>query len=601
MQASPLSLRSHGLTEYEDVVGLVEYLFPDAALPLAASTLVNSFTHNDEIYSPSSQAWKGYPVSFDRGQHAAELCVFLNMIGRRLRDICAESRMPVDERIWTLQKIDYSNNNWTPELELVPIDGPSKPTLAGARLFLRSYRSAFNGAARVFKAQEDRQFYLCAQFDGPQVRLLYYDHQRFASSELFNAHQDTLRFVRMLAGLTLGSYRMLGQSPFIVYEDDHRVLKGWNPALECRVVKTLHISPHYPTRRTRVWQGQTRSGRECVVKEVWEGTVFGCEVGILSAIKDIPGVPQVQAIEVLTSSEDSIFLLLSKKPTPARKPQPLMLRRITMVPCADALLSYRDNLELLSVFMDAIQAHLYLLEGCNILHRNISVWSIMMFDSSRYLDLVSLQHCVLKPLTKRLLRAGLLTSFGHAIQLQDDVHSASDPNCLHGDYTSVAVELLVQGPKCPHHVRHDLESFFWTFCVVCVGHATEGSRTLGGTPSTDAILRILGQGEHINKANGAARQVGIRKWGMVCNESAFRATLLAHFLPRFAPLRPLACKLRELLFGDGIATSSTGLGQDVTHDDMIDAFKSVAQVLLREVEEEERVTGRDALTTDPDA
>ncbi|EAU90103.2 other/FunK1 protein kinase [Coprinopsis cinerea okayama7 len=562
MQASPLSLRSHGLAEYEDVVGLVEYLFPDAALPLAASTLVNSFTHNDEIYSPSSQAWKGYPVSFDRGQHAAELCVFLNMIGRRLRDICAESRMPVDERIWTLQKIDYSNNNWTPELELVPIDGPSKPTLAGARLFLRSYRSAFNGAARVFKAQEDRQFYLCAQFDGPQVRLLYYDHQRFASSELFNAHQDTLRFIRMLAGLTLGSYRMLGQSPFIVYEDDHRVLKGWNPALECRVVKTLH--PLSDTKNSSV--AGANEERE----------------------RDIPGVPQVQAIEVLTSSKDSIFLLLSKKPTPARKPQPLMLRRITMVPCADALLSYRDNLELLSVFMDTIQAHLYLLEGCNILHRNISVWSIMMFDSSRYLDLVSLQHCVLKPLTKRLLRAGLLTSFGHAIQLQDDVHSASDPNCLHGDYTSVAVELLVQGPKCPHHVRHDLESFFWTFCVV-------------GTPSTDAILRILGQGEHINKANGAARQVGIRKWGMVCNESAFRATLLAHFLPRFAPLRPLACKLRELLFGDGIATSSTGLGQDVTHDDMIDAFKSVVQVLLREVEEEERVTGRDALTTDPDA
>lgn len=193
-------------------------------------------------------------------------------------------------------------------------------------------------------------------------------------------------------------------------------------------------------------------------------------------------------------------------------------------PAGRPLHEYRSAKELLEALRDAIAGHRSLLEDGRILHRDISEYNNIITDHAAEGD-----------------PKGRLIDLDLAQEL-DSVQSGASHRT--GTMQFMAIEVL-QGKG--HTYRHDLESTFYVFILICIryGHEGVGNKEKTGEdtatkrrvrPTKTSILRDWYTGDYKQIAN-------TKRGHMVGFED-----ITAEFAPEFVSLKDLAEDLRDVLF-----------------------------------------------------
>ncbi|SZF02648.1 unnamed protein product [Blumeria hordei] len=195
-------------------------------------------------------------------------------------------------------------------------------------------------------------------------------------------------------------------------------------------------------------------------------------------------------------------------------------------------------LDLLQGLRDAILAHRSLFMDAKILHRDVSINSIMLTDPA---------------VTNG--RYGLLIDLDLAISL-NDVKGNENTQTTSGTMEYIALGILEamiyetdKGYK--HTYRHDLESFFYVLVSACIRFGW-GNKKSGGT-------RMLS-----SWYTGTVRNMYFHKKEAVSHEH-FKECTLDYFSMRYICVKPLVNRLRAILFhrSTGVDTNTSPFPDEV--------------------------------------
>ncbi|RXW22532.1 hypothetical protein EST38_g3309 [Candolleomyces aberdarensis] len=513
-----------------------------------------------------------------------------------MRTILGGEGVTVEKRYWRQQNrthSEYGKDIPLPLLELsAEIGNGSSSTLANA-LAYQTLKSAFAGAWNTYSQHDDRRFYLCLEFSGDTVSLLFYDHYRFARCLEFNIHTEPVLFIRLMAGFMLGPRTLLGQKPSVA--TGHRGelhLSSRGIYNRYAVIERVYLEERYPSRATAMWRARDTLpdgyGTDLLVKDYWEPLTLDMETGILSEVEEFPGFMKILSLEILDYSDEVVPGLRERVATMGQQagetPPDMRMRRLVLKPFASPVTSFNGPFELLCAMMDMLNAHFLLFKETGILYRNFAASNMMLYwqengissrptKCSRFSEGIDAIKRQLPP--EIPVRSGLLIGLSHAVRLPPDSQSVLDPHCLHGIFLFMAIQLLLQGPAgTAHHVRHDLEAMFWVNCAIGVGYNEEHE--------TEAVSShpVLKTWDILPSDNGATRPLALRKWDLVRSRENFESKVLAYFLPQFEWLKPIVSQMRDLFFtGD-----SLDVERDTWHDDMMGILNGATRQLVLEMQ-----------------
>lgn len=215
-----------------------------------------------------------------------------------------------------------------------------------------------------------------------------------------------------------------------------------------------------------------------------------------------------------------------------------VLTCIVTSPVGRPLHTFRSLLELLQVFRDAIKCHRSLCYDARILHQDVSPGNMIILDGQDEG----------KP-------RGILIDLDSAIELAEGVETELD---ITGTRPFMAIGVL----KSERHTyRHDLESFLYVFLWTIITNHTE-------SPPETSKLRQWSSGDWV--------ELAVRK-SLDMDSDGFQ-TILREFPPELHSLKPLAERLRQVLFplrAGVIWTGTDGAPEvvDELYNGMIRAFE----------------------------
>ncbi|KAB8446241.1 hypothetical protein FH972_025223 [Carpinus fangiana] len=206
-------------------------------------------------------------------------------------------------------------------------------------------------------------------------------------------------------------------------------------------------------------------------------------------------------------------------------------------PAGRPLQTFKNRLELLIVLRDAVKAHRSLFQDAKILHQDISGRNIIIVDAKNSGD-----------------SEGILIDLDAAIELAEASHTQR----IFGTRLFMAIGTL---KKRIRRYRYDLESFLYVFLWTIIANGEEN------LPQTSK-LRQWSQGSWDDSARLKTSDM---------DKTNFE-DILAEFTPKFHSFKPLARKLRELLFPvvDGELWTGTNGSLEATkelYDGIIGAFE----------------------------
>ncbi|KAM5381125.1 hypothetical protein ACJZ2D_003041 [Fusarium nematophilum] len=214
-----------------------------------------------------------------------------------------------------------------------------------------------------------------------------------------------------------------------------------------------------------------------------------------------------------------------------------VLACIVTSPVGRSLDTFQSLTELLQVFRDAIKCHRSLYQDAKILHQDISPGNMIILDGQDEGE-----------------PKGILIDLDCAVELAEEPEEDSR---IVGTRPFMAIGVL----KREHHTyRHDLESFLYVFLwMVITNHADD--------PPETSRLRLW--------RRGGWDELAVRK-SLDVDQHAFRE-ILDEFTPEFHSLKPLAERLRRILFPlrDGAIWTGTHGPEavDGLYDGIIGAFE----------------------------
>ena len=235
---------------------------------------------------------------------------------------------------------------------------------------------------------------------------------------------------------------------------------------------------------------------------------------------------------------------------------------LVVSPAGRPIDDFQSIQEFLGALCDAIQAHKSLWIDGRILHRDISENNIVIAKTAN-------------------TSAGILIDLDLA---KEQGSSRSGARHRTGTMQFMAIEVL---DGISHTYRHDLESFFYVFLWICIRH-----RHRKGEAEEEHDLPSASQrsGKSIKDSvktsilrewyTGTYKKFTNAKRGYM-DKGGFK-NVLAEFSPYFETLKPLAEKLRGILFprsADGELFTGTPPGSDCVqmYDRMIYAFNEAIE------------------------
>ncbi|KAI0203992.1 FunK1 protein kinase [Astrocystis sublimbata] len=207
-------------------------------------------------------------------------------------------------------------------------------------------------------------------------------------------------------------------------------------------------------------------------------------------------------------------------------------------PVGRPLHTFQSLLELLQVFRDAIKCHRSLCCDASILHQDISPGNMIILDGQGEGN-----------------PQGILIDLDSAIELDEGVETEAG---ITGTRPFMAIGVL----KSERHMyRHDLESFLYVFLWTIITNHAEN-------PQETSKLRQW--------SSGNWDELAVRK-SVDMDQDGFQ-TIMGEFPPEFHYIKPLAERLRQLIFPQRAGAIWTGTEEtpeavDRLYDGMIRTFE----------------------------
>ncbi|KAJ7746404.1 hypothetical protein B0H16DRAFT_964545 [Mycena metata] len=563
-----------------DVPTLVEHIFPDECLPLPVDVLLEALTGIHGSHSLFQQralrkpdcSWATFPKNPE--SFATELAAFLNGMSHTMRDVCRLSggSLPKKARRWsgeytTASSLPLPGAHLAPRPTLVLFDGKTEEEGwhtalgVGEIIFADDYDSSsslhrlIHYASDSFFNQDDRRFQISLTFAARQVRLVLIDHSGVVASQFFDIDREPELFVRSVAGLMFSSRSTIGfDTSITTLKNGQRQIRVAHDVYD--IVACLAISHDVRGKATVCWHAR-RNGEDFVIKDSWnEKNQSHIEAGILEVAKDIPGIAKLVTLEtvVVDRMKDSTAHLRSILNDSDNSPALRLHERMVMTPFARKIAFFRSKKELISVFIDAIEAHRSLVDK-NILHCDISSNNIMISDSTS-----SSYPTVAPTSVGQLLRRGILIDVDSALELNNIGYWVG----FVGTFVFMSSAVLIHGSSTRQKPSDDLESFLWVLIYLCVRYAGPNN-----TARVDYVATV-GSMPAFNQDQSQANVIGRHKRHVLSAKGALERDILPNFSLYFEDLKPCIADLR-----DAFAKNKSKF----TYDLMLDVLRRTRDVL----------------------
>ncbi|KAJ7454763.1 hypothetical protein FB451DRAFT_653075 [Mycena latifolia] len=564
-----------------DVPSLVEHIFPDECLPLPVETILGALTGlrgSQALFEQRNArradgTWPTFPQfnELDEEEFASELAIFLNRLGDSIRDVCRLTGGPVPKkkRRWssayaspTSEPLSGACLSDHPALVLfdcTPEEEEWQTVLSIVELVLfddldpaSSLHRLIHDASDAFFNQDDRRFQVGLTIASRTVRLVLIDHCGVIAAESFNVHERPDLLVRAVAGLMLSTRPTIGfDTTITTLKNGQRQIRVGQDVYD--ILARLSISHDVRGKATVCWHAR-RNGTDFVIKDNW--TDPACKVSeadILEIAKDIPGVTKLIALEtvMIDRAEDSTAALrsvISDNFLGVRQHQ-----RMVLTPFARKISYFRTKKELISVFIDAIEAHRSLVEK-NILHCDISSTNLMISEAAPETPAVD-EDDALPP-----LRRGILIDVDGALFLDNIGYWVG----LIGTFVFMSSAILIHGSSTRHKPSDDLESFLYVLIYICIRYAGPHNAPRADVGATIAGMQVF------NADSGSAHAIGRYKKHVLSARGALERDIFPHFSMYFEDLKPCVGALR-----DAFAKNRHKL----TYDAVLDVLRSTRDAL----------------------
>ncbi|TFY76453.1 hypothetical protein EWM64_g7557 [Hericium alpestre] len=384
-------------------------------------------------------------------------------------------------------------------------------------------------ARLTFGHQANRRYVVGLTLCGAQLRVSLFDR----------------RFIYVLGSLVFGDNTALGYDPTINLTSDPQTIQVQGETYE--ILDVVHIASVIRGRGTVCYR-VTRDGQNFIIKDYWADTARQSnEAELLKEAIDISGLAGWCADEDLrlgdtddTTASHGRTLLDDLDDYPnAEDYQNLEIRihrRIVLKDCGTPIQNFSTRRELVGVFIDTIKTHRALHDLKKILHRDISLRNIMIFENG------SLPG----------KRPGLLIDIDYSVKT-DREFDTDLTNHRTGTLPFMAIDVLNADESVEHKAYHDLESFFYVLFWICITMEGPGRPRGSEFDVEKSELRhwfIYGD----FKLVGLAKDQSLRK------PSAF-AALLAEIHPYFDALRECIQDLRNLFLSRTVDTTPTSVSE----------------------------------------
>ncbi|EIN14714.1 hypothetical protein PUNSTDRAFT_130341 [Punctularia strigosozonata HHB-11173 SS5] len=534
----------------EDVPGLVESVFPSESVPLNLREAMAA-VRKDGLYNRRRWTdWSSLPKS-RKGDRDSAVCDLLNQIvdvaARKCRRTASSS---IPRRKWTGYSATEPCQS-IPDGVLLPHDvPPSTVQRRHACAFLEmKFRKESKGGSKssvklkenarlTFGAQYDRRFILGLTLVGISMRLWRFDRSGVLQSRQFNIHTDPERLLRVLCGFAFADPVTLGYDPTFTEPDS----TGFRSVHVCgkkyKIRDVLHIDDTLRGRGTIILKVRSDDDQTAIIKDSWidvSRSEKECDILKTEKAKKTEGIvhmddyERVQVDGVIDSTAiirckvDAAPKKVQKKKKKGRKPEIREHYRLILREHGVSLTHFATRRELLSVLIDAIEAHRRMRKDCHVLHRDISFHNILISEFEN-----------LAP----GLRRGRLIDFDYSKTLTESTgNEGEDKNHRSGTLPFMAVQLLIYNSAIEHKVHHDLQSFFYVLCWACIVLEGPGQNRRRFDPmKTKLKVWMVGDDEET---------IGLNKSGQMRSDIAFEK-LLEDFHPYFEELKPTVRELRRV-------------------------------------------------------
>ena len=231
---------------------------------------------------------------------------------------------------------------------------------------------------------------------------------------------------------------------------------------------------------------------------------------------------------------------------------------IAVSPSGRSLTECKSMRQLLLAFYHAIEGHRNLYEKLGLLHRDVSLYNIILPPSKNNESQEDKSSEKDKEASEDDdLSAGLLIDLDLTVKVvEDGENDRSRAKNITGTTQFMAIEVL---ERIAHTYRHDLESFFYVLMWVCVYHGWET-----GKRKDDPLQRwYAGRFEDIARTKRGDMTAG-----------GFELHVLPYFVPECESGKGLARKLRSVLFSDGaLHTGTKEKGAKKLYDKVLKAIR----------------------------
>ncbi|KAF8954122.1 hypothetical protein BDZ97DRAFT_1928800 [Flammula alnicola] len=592
-----------------NVPRLVEHLFPDSVLPLAVDELAEQLVNERSFYwNPKRETWAGCPDLTDPSQDGyveTNLAVFLNAIGTAIHEISkknSNAKVPSKRRRWDMSTSTKPlpggpSAARKPDLILIEVgETPSWTTIKVTAELTSNIEikhqqhnenQLTNGACMVFSSQDERRFHIGVSFCQTEVRVYVFDRAGVVGSVKFDFQKEPKMLIRLLAGLTLSDPSAIGFDPTIRHGPGGKRFVTVADK-EYEIIKTLFISDNIRGRGTVCWHARF-DGTDYVIKDTW-ANVFKelTEPEIMKMAGDVEGIAHIVAEEIVQVNDRDDTTANIREVIDAENYHDRDLhadlviqahRRIVSTPLAEGLPYFSTKKELVSVLIDAIEAHRRLVEEKKILHRDISMNNIMMYRPTlpeaqpNPTDEGDTHASSIQPHStdageSSQMRKGILIDLDCAIVMREDGRVSNPATIGHraGTLPFMALEVLMGLPNGEEQKpRHDLESFFYVLLWICWHYAGPNNAERQNFDIMRTDIETWIAGKTFVKVGRCKRK------DMRSDEEIFDDSVLSLFAPYFNDLKPCVERLRKKMF--------TETDEEIKHQDMIDILEETRKAL----------------------
>ncbi|TFY81590.1 hypothetical protein EWM64_g2420 [Hericium alpestre] len=253
------------------------------------------------------------------------------------------------------------------------------------------------------------------------------------------------------------------------------------------------------------------------------------------------------------------FTALTGWEYPQYVPRNRIHMRLVMASHGHPLTKFSTLQELLGALHDAIQGHKYLYEN-GVLHRDISLGNILItgLPAPNRGILIDLDNGINWPDHKTHAdgeRMGTLAFMSYEILSNRRILSGTlafpptgpDGSILYSFFSKRDERMDMNLKDVTHDAVHDLESFFWVLCWLCVAREGPGRARHFNTDglSEEQVAEAIQIHDTVVAAFEQKSTSGIatRKHNILVEMGSFTSTILNSFTPYFEPLETLLCWL----------------------------------------------------------